>query len=73
MPGDHSFSTYAKSSENLTFLTPWYVWISGGKKCWFFGKYCVLTKWIIPCLNISDKNETKFEDILKAKRKYCIL
>ena len=26
---DHSFSTYAKFSENITFLTPWYAHISG--------------------------------------------
>ena len=24
------------------FLTPWYVCASGGKKCWFFGKFGVL-------------------------------
>ena len=32
--GGHSFSTYAKFSEKLTFLTP--VCVSGGKKCQFF-------------------------------------
>ena len=31
---DHSFSTYARFSEKVTFLTPWYA--SGGKKCKFF-------------------------------------
>ena len=37
---NHSFSTYAKFSEKLTFLTPWYetyVWESGGKK-WYFSE-----------------------------------
>ena len=24
------------------------VCVSGGKKCWFFGKFCVRTKWMIP-------------------------
>ena len=27
-----------------------YVWASGGKKCWFFGKYCVRTKLIPYCV-----------------------
>ena len=38
---DHSFSTYAKFSEKL-FLPPdshTYVFVSGGKKCKFFGKF----------------------------------
>ena len=42
---DHPFSTYAKSSEKLTFLTPWYA--HERKNCSFFGKYCVRTKWMI--------------------------
>ena len=25
-----------------------YIYVSGGKKCQFFGKFCVLTKWMIP-------------------------
>ena len=25
-----------------------FVYVSGGKKCWFFGKFCVRTKWMIP-------------------------
>ena len=25
-----------------------YVCVSGGKKCWFFGKFCVRTKWMTP-------------------------
>ena len=25
-----------------------YLWIAGGKKYKFFGKCCVLTKWLIP-------------------------
>ena len=44
---DHSFSTYARFSEKLTFLTlirTEYVCVSGGKKCWFFGKVCVRYK-----------------------------
>ena len=35
-PGDHSFSTYVKFSEKLTFLPPdtnTYMPVSGGKKC----------------------------------------
>ena len=34
--GDHSFSTFSKFSEKLTFLTPdthIYMHVSGGKKC----------------------------------------
>ena len=48
---DHSFSAYAKFSEKLIFLTPWYshvVCVSGGKKFLFFGKFCARTKWMIP-------------------------
>ena len=51
----HLFSTYTKYSEKLTFLTPWnehvrvrIVCLSGGKKCSFFGKFCVRINWIIP-------------------------
>ena len=43
---ERSFSTYATFSEKLTFLTPWYA--SGGKKCKFFGKFCVRFKWMTP-------------------------
>ena len=32
-PGDDSFSKYARFSEKLIFLTPWYAHVSGGKKC----------------------------------------
>ena len=53
---DHSFSTYAKFSEKLTFLTPHphppdtntYLVRIRCKKCWFFGKFCVRTKWMTP-------------------------
>ena len=41
---DHPFSTYAKFSKKLTFLTSWYVCVSGGTKYQFFGKFCVCTK-----------------------------
>ena len=47
---DHSFSTYAKFFKKLTFLSPdkhTYLCPSGGKKCWFFGKFGVPTKCII--------------------------
>ena len=53
---DNSFSTYAKFSEKLTFLTPHphppdtntYLVRIRCKKCWFFGKFCVRTKWMTP-------------------------
>ena len=48
---NHSFSTYANFSEKLTFLPPdrrTYVCLSGDKKRWFCGKFCVRTKWMIP-------------------------
>ena len=38
--------------KNQHFLPPdmhTYVCVSWGKKCWFFGKFCVRTKWMIPC------------------------
>ena len=44
---DHSFTTYSKFSEKLTFLsadTHTYACVSGGKKCYFFGEFCVRTK-----------------------------
>ena len=28
-----------------------FVCISGGKKCKFFGKFCVRTKWLVPRVN----------------------
>ena len=34
--GNHSFSTYAKFSEKLK-----YACVSGAKKFYFFGKFCV--------------------------------
>ena len=34
--GNHSFSTFAKFSEKLT-----YACVSGAKKFYFFGKFCV--------------------------------
>ena len=50
---DFSFSTYAKFSEKLAFLTPapfldaqTYVCLSGGKKCSFFEKFYVRTELI---------------------------
>ena len=48
--GNHPFKTFAKFSEKLTFSPPdtnTYVCVSGGKKCWFFGKVLICTKWII--------------------------
>ena len=42
------FSTYAKFSEKLTLLkTNNYVYISGSKKRYLFGKFCERTKWMI--------------------------
>ena len=41
-----SFSTYAKFSQKLTFLTP-----SGGKKHQFSANFCVRTKCMIPKLS----------------------
>ena len=35
---DHSFSTYEKFSKKLTDVC-----VSGGKKCQFFGKFCLHT------------------------------
>ena len=32
-----------------------YVCVSGGKKCWFFGKFCKRTKWMIP--NVVESTE----------------
>ena len=48
---DHSFITFSKFSEKLTFLISWCV--SEGKKCYFFGKFCERNKWMIPNLNFS--------------------
>ena len=48
---DHSFSTFAKFSEKTTFITPYmqtYLCVSGVKKCYFFGKFRVRIKWMIP-------------------------
>lgn len=47
---DHSFSTFKKLSEKLTFLTSWHDNVSvhiRGNKCYFFGKCRELTKWMI--------------------------
>ena len=41
---DYSFSANANFSERLSFLTPS---VSGVKRCWFFVKFCVSTKWMI--------------------------
>ena len=43
--GDHLCSVYAKVSEKLTLLVD--VCVSGGKKCYFYEKFCVSTKWMI--------------------------
>ena len=48
---DHSFSTYENFPKNELFLLPdthTHVCVWGGKKCSFFGKFCVLIKWMIP-------------------------
>ena len=40
---DHSFSMYAKFYEKVTFRIS-VTYVSGGKKCKFFGTFCVRTK-----------------------------
>ena len=47
---NHSFSSHSKFPEKITFLAPCYTHlrVSGGKKCLFFRKLCVRTKWMIP-------------------------
>ena len=49
---DHPFSTYAKFSEKLLFLTPLILTrmcaYQGVRNVSFFGKFCVRTKWMNP-------------------------
>ena len=49
--GDHSFSRQANFSVELVFFIPpdtqMCVCVSGGKKCQFFGEFCVRTEWMI--------------------------
>ena len=50
---DHSFIWYVCKNfpKNKHFLPPdthMYVYVSGCKKCWFFGKFWERTKWMIP-------------------------
>ena len=66
-PSDHSFSKYTKFSKKQTFLTPpptpgvyIYGWVSGGKKCWFFGKFCARIKWAISCATCKINKVLKF-------------
>ena len=43
--------------KQLTFLTPCtnrYMCVSRCKECYFFGKFCVRTKWMIPYLQIKN-------------------
>ena len=60
---DHSFSTFAKFSEKLSFLAPWYAHVlgngrreggggwRGSKRFQFFEKFAyVLNKWFLICL-----------------------
>ena len=44
---DHSFSTYAKFSKKLMRAIT-YLSVTGGKKCYFFGKFCAHTTSMIP-------------------------
>ena len=47
----HPFSTYAKFSEKLKFLTPWCAHVRVRIKGWeilVFRKFCLRTKWINP-------------------------
>ena len=46
--GDHSFSTYAKFSKKLLFLTPWYAHVRVRMKWQLPGKCYVRTKRLIP-------------------------
>ena len=52
---DNPFGTYPKLTEKLTFLTPLICshkyCVSWGQRLQFFGKFCKLTKWMIPGLN----------------------
>ena len=48
---DHSFRTFSKFSEKLTFLT--YVRVSSGRKCQFFQKFCERTNWIISIVTLT--------------------
>ena len=60
----HPFSTYAKFSEKLTFLTPWYAYVRvriRGNKMLFFGKFCVHTKWMNPAMKIKSRNSENFQ------------
>ena len=61
---DRSFSTYAKFSEKLTFPTSWYA--HGSKKCWFFGNFCVHTKWTVPSI-ISFLGQFVYLDLAKFR------
>ena len=59
----YSLSTYINFPEKLTFLTPWYAHIGvhiKGKKCYFFGKFCARTKWMIPLKILKNANRMKF-------------
>ena len=40
-----------------------YIYVSGGEKCQFFGKFCVLTKWMIPhssCMRIRKVSKMQY-------------
>ena len=64
---NRQFSTYATYLEKVTFLTTWYtqvcVWVWEGKKYYFFGKFCVLTSWVILwCIYLSVTIESFFTE-----------
>ena len=55
--GCHSFSTHAKYSEKLTFLTPWYPHVRvsiRSKKMLFFSEYLAyeLNEWLLYRINL---------------------
>ena len=65
---DHSFSTYGKCSEKLTFFTSWYAEV---RTCAyqevrnvFLGRFCVRAKWMIP-------NELHFFSSTPWSTVYC--
>ena len=52
---DHSFNKYAKFSKKLILPTLWYSHVRvriRGKKCKYFRKFYVSTKWMIPFWNL---------------------
>ena len=59
---DHLFNKYAKFFAKLTTN----VCVSGDKKCYFFGKFCVHTKWMIPYSNVGQKRNREINRVTKT-------